>query len=129
MAVRCSFFSPSSSDVASLSHSLTPSLSLSLPFPTRTTLLRRRTGSSVKPLVCAAINNPLQYRKLGDSDLNISEITLGTVSFIYFISHIHLFRKYCFFFFVFWNVCGMFLIGWCNVLDDLWGAKYRERIS
>lgn len=77
MAVRCSFFSPSSSDVASLSHSLTPSLS----FSTRTTLLRRRTGSSVKPLVCAAINNPLQYRKLGDSDLNISEITLGTMTF------------------------------------------------
>ncbi|GAU25244.1 hypothetical protein TSUD_17570 [Trifolium subterraneum] len=79
MAVRCSFFSPSSSDVASLSHSL----SLSLPTTKiRTTLLRRRrTGSSFKPLVCAAINNPLQYRKLGDSDLNISEITLGTMTF------------------------------------------------
>jgi hypothetical protein len=104
MVGRCSFFSPSSSDVASLSHSLTPSLSLSLPFPTRTTLLRRRTGSSVKPLVCAAINNPLQYRKLGDSDLNISEITLGTVSFIHFISHIHLFRKYIYFLECLWHV-------------------------
>jgi hypothetical protein len=100
MAVRCSFFSPSSSDVASLSHSLTPSLS----FSTGTTLLRRRTGSSVKPLVCAAINNPLQYRKLGDSDLNISEITLGTVSFIHFISHIHLFRKYIYFLECLWHV-------------------------
>ncbi|MCI15678.1 aldo-keto reductase-like, partial [Trifolium medium] len=46
-----------------------------------TLLRRRKTGSSVKPLVCAAINNPLQYRKLGDSDLNISEITLGTMTF------------------------------------------------
>ncbi|XP_045808873.1 protein tas isoform X1 [Trifolium pratense] len=81
MSGRCSFFSPSSSDITSLSHSITPSLSLSL--PTRTTLLRRRkTGSFFKPLVCAAaINNPLQYRKLGDSDLNISEITLGTMTF------------------------------------------------
>lgn len=35
----------------------------------------------MRPLVCAAINNPLQYRKLGDSDLNISEITLGTMTF------------------------------------------------
>ncbi|WJX10736.1 hypothetical protein P8452_01421 [Trifolium repens] len=82
MAGRCSFFSPSSSDVASLSHSLTSSLSLSFPTTKTTFLRRRRTGfSSVKPLVCAAINNPLQYRKLGDSDLNISEITLGTMTF------------------------------------------------
>ncbi|XP_058724278.1 uncharacterized protein LOC131595814 [Vicia villosa] len=78
MACRCSFFSPTSFDIAIFSHSLTPSLPL--PTPT-TTFLKRRTGSSVKPLVCAAANNPLQYRKLGDSDLNISEITLGTMTF------------------------------------------------
>ncbi|XP_004497872.1 uncharacterized protein [Cicer arietinum] len=86
MAGRCcSFFSPSSSDVATLSHSsLTPSLSLSTTTKLRTTrrsflCLKRRNGS-LKPLVCA-LNNPLQYRKLGDSDLNISEITLGTMTF------------------------------------------------
>ncbi|KAL5066910.1 hypothetical protein RYX36_017797 [Vicia faba] len=82
MAGRCSFFSPTSSDIAIFSHSPTPSLSLQTPTTTKTrTFLKRRTGSSVRPLVCAAANNPLQYRKLGDSDLNISEVTLGTMTF------------------------------------------------
>lgn len=33
------------------------------------------------PIRAKQAENLLQYRKLGDSDLNISEITLGTVSF------------------------------------------------
>lgn len=82
------FFLPSSSSCnigCALSHSLTPSLpplntttSTTTALP-RTTKRRRRS----RTLVCA-LNNALQYRKLGDSDLNISEITLGTVSFSQF---------------------------------------------
>lgn len=47
---------------------------------TRTSLRRR---SSVKAAVAAkqAQKTALQYRKLGDSDLEISEITLGTMTF------------------------------------------------
>lgn len=45
----------------------------------------RSLGRSMKKnnSICAkaAVKNPLQYRKLGDSDLNISEITLGTMTF------------------------------------------------
>ncbi|RWR83974.1 protein tas [Cinnamomum micranthum f. kanehirae] len=33
------------------------------------------------PIRAKQAENPLQYRKLGDSDLNISEITLGTMTF------------------------------------------------
>ncbi|KAK7393689.1 hypothetical protein VNO78_22252 [Psophocarpus tetragonolobus] len=40
------------------------------------TVRRNKRGASVRPLFCA-----LQYRKVGDSDLNISEITLGTMTF------------------------------------------------
>ncbi|AES60254.1 putative aldo/keto reductase, NADP-dependent oxidoreductase domain-containing protein [Medicago truncatula] len=83
MAGVCSFFSTTSSDVVAISHSLTPSLSLNnttLSTTSKRRCILRRTRT-VRPLVCAAINNPLQYRKLGDSDLNISEITLGTMTF------------------------------------------------
>ncbi|XP_057430202.1 uncharacterized protein LOC130723245 isoform X1 [Lotus japonicus] len=81
----CCFFSPSSPDM--LPHSLKPSMPLTTPLPTTTTRSffrkRTRTGSvTVRPLFCALNNNnALQYRKLGDSDLNISEITLGTMTF------------------------------------------------
>ncbi|KAJ1386287.1 NADP-dependent oxidoreductase domain [Sesbania bispinosa] len=64
--------------VGALCHPLVP-LNTAFPTTTRRSFLRRRTGS-VRPLVCA-LNNALQYRKLGDSDLNISEITLGTMTF------------------------------------------------
>ncbi|KAK7279229.1 hypothetical protein RJT34_24275 [Clitoria ternatea] len=77
-----SFFTPSSSSSSShpkFPHSVKPSL----PLINITTLLRtlkNKTSVRVRPPFCA-LNNGLQYRNLGDSDLNISEITLGTMTF------------------------------------------------
>ncbi|KAI8566441.1 hypothetical protein RHMOL_Rhmol02G0040700 [Rhododendron molle] len=70
-------------------------LSSTLPFPSSPTNARTRTNphslSSKKKkqkrttaAVAGAIRSErgaMQYRKLGDSDLNISEITLGTMTF------------------------------------------------
>ncbi|KAI4318033.1 hypothetical protein L6164_025845 [Bauhinia variegata] len=44
---------------------------------------RRLGKGSVKSRICAVLSDQkaLQYRKLGDSDLNISEITFGTMTF------------------------------------------------
>ncbi|XP_074319513.1 uncharacterized protein LOC141656502 [Silene latifolia] len=44
--------------------------------------IRRRTPASITAVnASAGERSELQYRKLGDSDLNISEITLGTMTF------------------------------------------------
>ncbi|KAL2325743.1 hypothetical protein Fmac_024801 [Flemingia macrophylla] len=59
---------PSQCDSRSLPHPLKPSLPLTKPFA----LPRYRNKG---------LNAALQYRNLGDSDLNISEITLGTMTF------------------------------------------------
>lgn len=40
---------------------------------------RRAWPFSIRAKLSGGGENPLQYRKLGDSDLHISEITLGTV--------------------------------------------------
>ncbi|KAL1330236.1 hypothetical protein HN51_047399 [Arachis hypogaea] len=80
MASPCSFSFPNSSSFVmarSLSQPLAPSMPLiSIPSTTRT-------RSTLRHLVCACHGqkNALEYRKLGDSDLNISEITLGTMTF------------------------------------------------
>ncbi|CAL0333515.1 unnamed protein product [Lupinus luteus] len=69
----CSLFSPiAPSSPSSSSHN--PRL-FSLPL-TATTMKKKKNSI----LVCAQ-KNALEYRKLGDSDLNISEITLGTMTF------------------------------------------------
>ncbi|KAK9288292.1 hypothetical protein L1049_016743 [Liquidambar formosana] len=54
----------------------------SSPSNARTTSMRRR-SSSLKTPICAVHGekSALQYRKLGDSDLQISEITFGTMTF------------------------------------------------
>ncbi|KAL9319403.1 hypothetical protein ACSQ67_015920 [Phaseolus vulgaris] len=86
MASLCSFNASSSSSSFSscqhhfLSHPLKLPLSLTHSFtlPRNT---KKKSTASVWPLFCALNNNPLQYRNLGDSDLNISEITLGTMTF------------------------------------------------
>ncbi|RDX68760.1 Protein tas [Mucuna pruriens] len=61
----------------SLSHPLKPSLPYSFTLP----INRKKSGATARPLLCALNNAALQYRNLGDSDLNISEITLGTMTF------------------------------------------------
>lgn len=129
MASLCSFNASSSSSSFSscqhhfLSHPLKLPLSLTHSFtlPRNT---KKKSTASVWPLFCALNNNPLQYRNLGDSDLNISEITLGTVShpFSYF-------RKreqdcYCYrYSFV------RFHFGWYDVVDFRWplGSKTRRK--
>ncbi|OIW20924.1 hypothetical protein TanjilG_25730 [Lupinus angustifolius] len=69
----CSLFSPiARSSSSSPSSSNKPRL-FSMPL-TETSVRKKST------LVCAQ-KNSLEYRKLGDSDLNISEITLGTMTF------------------------------------------------
>ncbi|ESW17853.1 hypothetical protein PHAVU_007G274000 [Phaseolus vulgaris] len=83
MASLCSFNASSSSSSCQhhfLSHPLKLPLSLTHSFtlPRNT---KKKSTASVWPLFCALNNNPLQYRNLGDSDLNISEITLGTMTF------------------------------------------------
>jgi len=108
----------------SLSHPLKPPLpsihSFTLPRNTK-----KRSSASVWPLFCALNNQPLQYRNLGDSDLNISEITLGTVSQPF--SYIPKKRNNIVFvirLFVFILVGTTLLIS-----DDFWGAKHGERSS
>ncbi|MED6148894.1 hypothetical protein PIB30_057338 [Stylosanthes scabra] len=79
MVSSFSSLTPSSFVMArALSHPLAPSMPLiSKPSTTRT-----RTNT-LKHLVFASHGqkNALEYRKLGDSDLTISEITLGTMTF------------------------------------------------
>ncbi|WVY96063.1 hypothetical protein V8G54_028214, partial [Vigna mungo] len=72
--------SSSSCQNHSLCHPLKSPLPLlrSFTFPRNT---KKKSSASVWPLFCALNNQPLQYRKLGESDLNISEITLGTMTF------------------------------------------------
>ncbi|KAL5122132.1 Protein tas [Glycine soja] len=85
MVSLCSFTS-FACDNLSLSQSLKPSsLPLIHSFTLPRNTIRKKNGASVRPLFCALNNNnnntALQYRTLGDSDLNISEITLGTMTF------------------------------------------------
>ncbi|KAK4266151.1 hypothetical protein QN277_027115 [Acacia crassicarpa] len=56
--------------------------SVKLPWPlnTRISRFRKSTPSTIVRATLAQ-KNALEYRKLGDSDLNISEITLGTMTF------------------------------------------------
>jgi len=105
MVSLCSFTSFACDNLSlSLSQSLKPSsLPLIHSFTLPRNTIRKKNGASVRPLFCALNNNnnntALQYRTLGDSDLNISEITLGTVSFFSFLfDHI---LNYSFVFFLF----------------------------
>ncbi|KAG4917184.1 hypothetical protein AAZX31_02G005200 [Glycine max] len=87
MVSLCSFTSFACDNLSlSLSQSLKPSsLPLIHSFTLPRNTIRKKNGASVRPLFCALNNNnnntALQYRTLGDSDLNISEITLGTMTF------------------------------------------------
>ncbi|TKY53725.1 tas protein [Spatholobus suberectus] len=87
----CFFFS-SPCDNLFLSHPLKPSLPLTNSFTLPRN--RKKSGASVRPLSCALNNAALQFRKLGDSDLNISEITLGTVSYVFLSIRFHVKRRY-----------------------------------
>ncbi|XP_020222272.1 uncharacterized protein LOC109804820 isoform X1 [Cajanus cajan] len=87
MASLCSF---TASSFSSQCHNLSLShpLKLSLPLTNSFTLPRnmkkkkkKKNGARARPLFCALKNAALQYRNLGDSDLNISEITFGTMTF------------------------------------------------
>lgn len=82
MASSCSsFFSAAIPAYSSCDKPRAISMPLNVTTPLRTRTRRSvRNKSSAKPLVCAQ-KNALEYRKLGDSDLNISEITLGTMTF------------------------------------------------
>ncbi|KAI9087495.1 hypothetical protein K1719_030635 [Acacia pycnantha] len=56
--------------------------SVKLPWPLNTIISRfRKSTPSTIVRATLAQKNALEYRKLGDSDLNISEITLGTMTF------------------------------------------------
>ncbi|XP_014511140.1 uncharacterized protein LOC106769870 [Vigna radiata var. radiata] len=84
MASLNSFIAAASSSSSCQNHSLCHPLKSPLPLLRSFTLPRntkKKSSASVWPLFCALNNQPLQYRKLGDSDLNISEITLGTMTF------------------------------------------------
>ncbi|XP_047176746.1 protein tas-like [Vigna umbellata] len=78
------FITAASSSSSCKNHSLCHPLKTPLPLVRSFTLPRntkKKRSASVWPLFCALNNQPLQYRNLGDSDLNISEITLGTMTF------------------------------------------------
>ncbi|XP_027366368.1 uncharacterized protein LOC113872766 isoform X1 [Abrus precatorius] len=83
MASLCSFASSSSSCCHKLSHPLKPSslLNHSITLPRIRNRTKKSTSVIVRPLFCALNDVALQYRKLGDSDLNVSEITIGTMTF------------------------------------------------
>nr|KYP60997.1 Protein ta [Cajanus cajan] len=84
MASLCSFTASSFSsqcDNVSLSHPLKPSLPLTNSFTLPRNMKKKKSGARTRPLFCAFKNAALQYRNIGDSDLNISEITLGTMTF------------------------------------------------
>ncbi|KAK7243081.1 hypothetical protein RIF29_37865 [Crotalaria pallida] len=74
----CSLFSPIPAYSSSSCCNKPRPLSMSL---NATTPLRTRSARKKSTLIVCAQKNALQYRKLGDSDLNISEITLGTMTF------------------------------------------------
>lgn len=126
MASLNSFIAAASSSSSCQNHSLCHPLKSPLPLLRSFTLPRntkKKSSASVWPLFCALNNQPLQYRKLGDSDLNISEITLGTVSHIF--SYIKEKRNDIVIpSFVFILVGTTLLIS-----DDLWGAEHGERSS
>jgi len=85
----CSFNASFSSSYSSCqNHYLSHPLKSPLPFIRSFTLPRntkKKSSASVWPLFCALNNQPLQYRNVGDSDLNISEITLGTVCHLFLL--------------------------------------------